>query len=625
MGTDFVSNYYEVRIPLTLTPLTAGTAPDTDAYNDTLWIPSNSLDLDLQTLTRIKQARNVSSASLTQIFRQLQANGHVYSVMGNPNLGEIRGVLLGVENTSSPNACGQIWVNELRLSSIDEKGGWAALGRVDVNLADLGTISVSANTHSAGFGTLEQRVVERYRDDFLQFDIAATLELGKLIPKNIGMSIPVYASYSQTTSTPQYDPYDLDIKLKDKLNSVNKSQRDSIRNNAIDFTSVKTLNFTNVRKNKTNGKAPRIYDIENVDVSYSYIRTISHNPLIENNEVTRHRGAIGYNYSPQPKYIEPFKKLFKKSKTKWFDLIKDFNFSYLPSQLSFRADISRQFGAIRPRSVGVSKYAIPETYDKYFTMQRDYIMRWNFTRSLNFDYSATNNSRIDEPIGRIDTRPKKDTVWRNLMKGGRNTLFNQTANFSYTVPTAKFPLLDWTTVNLRYQATYRWIGASRLAVNLGNILENGQQKEGTVQLDLTRLYQKSKWLRQLDQPSNKEDKERWKNRITKVKDSVTTKSGKRILQTRRIVDKAAMPYLSKGAKVFGKLLTSLKQVNFSVSEIASTRLPGYSDSTQFFGQNFKSNAPGFDFILGRQPDTNWLNRKSQLGLITRDSNFNALF
>jgi cell surface protein SprA len=66
------------------------------------------------------------------------------------------------------------------------------------------------------------------------------------------------------------------------------------------------------------------------------------------------------------------------------------------------------------------------------------------------------------------------------------------------LPTAKLPLLDWTTMNLRYQAGYRWIGASRLAVELGNFLENGQQKEATIQLDFNRLYQKSKYLRQLD-------------------------------------------------------------------------------------------------------------------------------
>jgi cell surface protein SprA len=84
------------------------------------------------------------------------------------------------------------------------------------------------------------------------------------------------------------------------------------------------------------------------------------------------------------------------------------------------------------------------------------------------------------------------------------------------VPFSKLPLLDWTTTNIRYQATYKWIGASRLAVNLGNFLENGQQKEATVQMDFNKIYQKSKWLRQLDQPSNIEDKEKWRNRITKV-------------------------------------------------------------------------------------------------------------
>ena len=628
LGTDFVNNYYEVRIPLTLTPLAVGTSlsPDTDAYNDTLWNPHNSLDLDLDVLTKIKQARNASSSALGQIFRQLQANGHVYSVMGNPNLGELRGILIGVENTDAIVACGEVWVNELRLSSIDENGGYAALGRVDINLADLGTLSLSGNLHTKGFGTLEQRANERYRDNFYQFDVAANLEMGKLLPKKWGITIPVYASYTQTVSKPEFDPYDQDIKLKDKLNSAaTKSKRDSIKNAAVDFTSTKTLNFTNVKKNKTNGSKSRIYDIANVDLSYSYIQTLSHNPLIENNEVTRHRGALGYNYAPKPKYIEPFKRFFKKTKTHWFDLVKDFNFNFLPSQLSFRADISRQFGAIRPRSVGTSKYAIPETYDKFFTFQRDYIMRWNLTRSLNFDYTATNNSRVDEPAGRLDTKSKKDSMWNNLFKGGRNTLFYQTANFSYTVPTNKFPLLDWTTVNIKYQAVYRWIGASRLAVDLGNFLENGQQKEGTAQLDFTRLYQKSKWLKALDLPSNKEDKVKWKNRITWVKDSVTTKKGKRILQKRKIVDKSAMPYVSGPVKIFGKLLTSIKQVNFSIAETGSTRLPGYSDSTQFFGQNFRSMEPGFDFVLGRQPDTNWLNKKARAGVITRDTTFNSLF
>ncbi len=628
MGTDFVNNYYEIRIPLNLTPLTAATSfdPNSTAYNDTLWIPGNSLDVDLQTLVKLKQKRNLDvAASPAVIYRQLQSNGHMFSVMGNPNLAEIRGILIGVENTKATSACAEVWVNELRLSALDETGGWAALGRVDVNLADLGTLSLSGNTHSKGFGTLEQRANDRFRDNFYQFDVSANLELGKLLPKKAALSIPLFASISQAVSTPEYDPYDMDIKLKDKLKNASGSQKDSIKNNAIDFTSTTTVNFTNVRKNRTSSKAPKIYDVSNFDVSYSYLKIKSHTPLIESNEITRHRYGLGYNFAPKPKYIEPFKKLFKKTKTHWFDLVKEFNFNLIPSQLSFHADVNRQFGAIRPRSIGSNKYSIPETYDKYYTFQRDYIFRWNITRSLNFDFTAVNNSRIDEPEGRLDTKAKKDTVWNNLLKGGRNTLYNHTANFTYTIPTAKLPLLDWTTMNIRYQASYSWIGASRLAVELGNIIENGQQKEGTVQLDFNRLYQKSKWLKQLEQPSNKADQEKWRARITRYKDTVIKKNGQKVVKKRKIVDRSAVPYVSSGLKVFGKLLTSVKQVNFSISENAHTRLPGYTDSTKYVGQNWKSMAPGVDFILGKQPDTAWMNRAARKGLITKDTTFNSVF
>ena len=631
IGNDFVSNYYEIKIPLYLTPLSANTLdPNSDAYNDTLWRAINSLNLDLTVLPKLKQRRNITGVP-TIMYSALQSNGQTYSILGDPNLGEIKGILIGVQNATNPNACGEIWVNELRLSAINENGGWGALARMDMNLADLGTVTGSISSHSHGFGTLEQKADERYKDDLTQYDIAANLELGKLLPKKAAISIPVFASYSQSVSKPLFDPYDLDIKLKDKLAAVKPAQRDSIKNAAVDFTSTKTVNFTNVRKNRTGNKKPKIYEIENFDVSYSYIDIIAHSPLIEHNEITRHRGVLGYNFAPQPKYIEPFKKMkwFTKRKKHWFDLVKDLNFNPIPSQLSFRADIQRQFGAVRPRSIGSDKYKIPETYDKYFTYQRDYILRWSFTRSLNFDFNATNNSRIDEPNGRLDTKEKKDTVWKNLLKGGRNTLYNHTANFSYTLPTAKFPLLDWTTVNLKYQATYRWIGASRLAIELGNILENGHTREATAQFDLTRLYNKSKFFKVIDQPQVPKPA---KNTMTRT-DSIfrfVNKNGLKVkefkkLKTIKIKDPNDQPYVGTLGRVFGKLVSSLKQVNVSVSENANTRLPGYMDSTQSLGRNWSSMQPDAGFLLGAQPDTNWLSRAARKGLISRDTNFNSIF
>jgi cell surface protein SprA len=616
IGSDFVSNYYEVRIPLKLTPLNLGLNPNSDQYNDTLWIKSNNLNLDLTDLTNLKTKRNLSSIPLNVLYSQAEPNGQTYAIMGNPNLGQVTGILMGVENTNAVSACGEVWFNELRLSSMDEKGGWASLGRVDANLSDLGTISVSANTHSSGFGTLEQGINERFKDNFVQFDAAATLELGKLLPKAAAMSIPFFASITNSVSTPQYDPFDMDLTLKQKLNAAtSKSQKDSIRNNAIDFASIKTISFNNVHKNRTSNKKPQIWDIENVDVSYTYTKTEAHNPLIEYNNVTKQQGSLGYNFMPQPKFISPFKKMFRKNKTHWFDLIKDFNINPIPSQLTFKADVFRQFGVLKPRSIGGDKYQTPETYDKYFTFTRNYILRWELTHSLTLDYSAINNSVIDEPFGRLDTKAQRDSVKKNFFDGGRNTLFNQTVNLSYNVPLSKFPVTDWINMHLDYTATYSWIGASRLAINLGNFLENGQQENATVQLDFLRLYSKSKWLRALDQPRQP------KQPVSNPADS---------LQPKKPVVKApananALPEVNGFLRVFGKLLTSVKSMNASVSQNSNTRLPGYTDSTKILGENFKSMAPGFGFIMGKQPDSNWLNDAARRGLITRDSNFNDLF
>ena len=89
---------------------------------------------------------------------------------------------------------------------------------MDLRLADLGNVSFTGSVRSNGFGTLEQRVNERSREDYTQYDVSTNLDLGKLLPKAAAIQVPVYASVSKTSSTPEYDPYDLDIKLKDKLN-----------------------------------------------------------------------------------------------------------------------------------------------------------------------------------------------------------------------------------------------------------------------------------------------------------------------------------------------------------------------------------------------------------------------
>ena len=184
-----------------------------------------------------------------------------------------------------------------------------------------------------------------------------------------------------------------------------------------------------------------------------------------------------------------------KSNSKWLTFVKDFNFNYTPSQVSFKADVFRQFGALQPKNVGGGPYKIPETYDKYFTFDRYYIVRWDLTRSLSLDFNAINNARVDEPFGRIDTKEKKDSVRKNFFDGGRNTRYHQDATFTYNFPTNKFPIIDWTSIRANYRADYDWIGSSLLAKSLGNIITNGQTINANSDLNFEQLYTKSRFLK----------------------------------------------------------------------------------------------------------------------------------
>jgi cell surface protein SprA len=694
IGNDFNGNYYEVKIPLKRTEFG-------ERDSASIWPLENNLDLSLPELMELKVRRNRAGVPPSQYYSETLPNGRTFAIMGNPNLGEVRGILLGVENTRQEAMCAEVWFNELRLQQLDERGGWAAVARTDIKLADLGKISLSGSARSRGFGTLEQRVNERSREDVYTMDASINLEAGKLLPKNLGLQIPVYAGISHRSSTPEYDPYDLDIALKQKIRNAESSKRDSIRNDAQDITTIKTVNLTNVKKLKTDGKKPMPWSVTNLDFTYSYMQTMSHNPLIEQDELRRTRGAVGYAYAPQIRPVEPFKR-FIKSNSRWLAIVRDFNFNYAPSQISFRADIFRQFGATRPRNVGGGPYKIPETYNKYFTFDRFYILQWNLTRSLSMDFSATNNARIDEPAGRIDTDSKKDSVRKVLFKGGRTTNYQQDFTLNYNVPTSKIPLLDWTSVRASYNSKYNWLAASLLAKELGNKLSNTQTRSLNGELKFEELYNKNKTIRAIQnrvRPPRKSKatslnkagasrKDRNKNGLFKGKgkdargvpppdafgqagintadttkdntyvdgrpkenqvnpmtnafgapssrftyDTIRGKDGQIVKIKKRKIKKIKEPRVKEpraknevkgfaGAAL--NFATSLKRASIQYTEDFGTTLPGYMDSTQLLGMNFRSREPGLGYIFGYQPDTNWINKFGQRGLLSRDSLVSAM-
>ncbi len=639
MGQDFQNNYYEIRIPLT----TTRRKTYSNAEANLVWPSENEMNLSLNDLVQLKLDRDRNHVSYSNMHSVKQSNGQFYGVMGNPNLGEIRGILIAIENTSSSqNMNAEVWINELRLSDLDEKGSWAALGRMDLVLADLGNVAVSVNNRSAGFGSIEQKMNERAKTGLTQFDVATNIEAGKLLPKQVKISLPVFASINKTLENPEYDPFNKDILYADKMKSLTGAARDSVRNASADQTTIKTLNFTNVRFMP--GKKTSLISVSNFDFSYSYSQLLQTSPVIEQNKMVKQRGAIGYTYNHNGKSIEPFRKLLRNA-SPWFNLIKEVNFNPTPSLISYRTIFDRQLGEFTPRVInsfdGTTDKA-ETTFDKYFNMSRLFNMRWPMTRSLNMDFAANLNSRIDEPDGRIDTQQKKDSLIRMLIRGGRNTLYNQKIGLRYDIPTSKFPLTDWILSSYSVTTNYNWIGASRLAVALGNTIENTFSHQINAQFNFISLYKKSKFFRSAlstggynnarNNPLSskilltKEEalgEKTGKERIAALKKWKEARRQERVAQ--RVIKANELMNVPESIKPIVHFITMLQTASVDYAENYNSRLPGYMSGVQFVDKDWNGFAPGIEYTLGMQPDSTWLNNQEKKHLLTRDPSFNMLF
>ena len=601
MGSDFTSNYYEIRIPLIKTQWGDNNLTD-------VWPTANNLDMQLDRLIKLKEDRN--NSGVNTYYKEVDpGTGRTYAILGNPNLGAVQAIFLGVTNANQPYPiCTEVWFDELRLTDISEKGGWAAVSKVDAKLADLGTLSLAGSNRSAGWGTIDQNTSERSYENDMELDAATNLELGKLLPKKAGISVPVYAGVTRIVATPEYDPFQLDILLKDEeAMATSGREKDSIKKQAIDAQTTETINLTNLHKNNTTNKRLQLWSIENFNVSYSYTNTTHHSPLDIEDNLTNNKAMLAYNFSRQPRFKEPFKKKIK-AKTPWLGLIKDFNYNLMPTVLGVQFNVDKLFGATRARNVGGPEDVIPETFNKSFTFNRLYTLKWDFTRSLSLSFNATNNAWIDDTLARDNGKERRE-MWGKFLHGGRTVLYNQTANLSYLLPTGKIPALDWTKIQATYAATYNWTTASLLAPTFGNSIQNTQSRLVTADLDFTRLYDKWKLLKSLDVGTTRKPppKGRVPDTTHGRKPAAAPPPG---------------PQLKGLPKALAMILTSLKRVTVNYSDNSSSAIYGFLDSTQLLGMDLKTSEPGWRYTLGMRPDTNFINSLGKRGLISTDTNFN---
>ncbi len=607
LGTDYTDNYYEYAIPLQVTPAGSYNGGNADDQYK-VWPEANSMILEFAKLQSAKQKRNIAllnggGASLTKEFIDTDGN-RIITVKGNPNLSAVKTIMIGIRNPKrgGPGGdddglpkCGQVWVNELRLSDFDEKGGWAANARVTAKLADFGTMSLSGNMYTPGFGSIENKVSERRRETMKQYDFSSSLELSKFLPQEYNVHIPMYVGYSETFITPQYNPLDPDILLVPTLKdaTIPKPARDSIKYVTQDYTKRKGINFTNVKKDKGKGaKKSHIYDVENWAASYSYNELFHRNVNIEYNTTRNYRGGLTYNFAPTPKNIKPFAKV-QLFQSKYFQLVKDINFFPYPNKIGFATDVNRDFSTSKNRNTTGGDLIIVPTFNKTFSMNRSYNLRYDITKGLTLDFTANNMARILEPQGDLDTKEKKDTVRNNFLHLGQTTQYNHQTSLKYTIPINKLPMLDFVTASVNYTATYGWQRAPFNADSLGNTIQNSQNKQWNGTMNMITLYNKLPYFKKVNEKKNKGNTPaKSLNPSAPLKNS----KGKTPVDSTKKQD----PY--QVFEYVARLIMSIKTVNVTYSTTEGTLLPGYKQATNMMGmdQNFAGPTPGF--IFGSQKD-----------------------
>ena len=707
LGMDASENYYEYEIPLSpsdisIQPNAASGDPNQDPdYRENVWPEKNRVNIELALLPDLKLRRNTEGENPNIIYSDV-IDGQRISVRGNPNLANVRTILIGVRNPAKKNnpwqtgqpgsqpddglaKCVQVWVNELRVTDYFEPGGWAALARSTLDLADFGQVGLSVGTTRFGFGAIEQRPQERARENTTTIDLTTRLELGKFFGKEAGVQIPLFIGYSNSLANPQFNPLDPDILFTDALQALpNDLARDSLRTIVQTITTRRSVNINNMRKQRgKSSSGPKIYDISNFTVSYAYSEELFQDINTEYNNTYEHRAALTWSFSPSVKYWEPFKRS-KRFRSKWLRLIKDVNFTWMPKRLGFSANVLRDWNEFKLRNTTRYDLLILPTFRKNFTWTRNYEFQYNPTRSITATFSATNNSRVDEPEMQLDS-----TVIPRVQWLGRNTRYNHRFDLNYALPLSKIPLLDFVTLSAGYGGDFSWT-ASNLERNQttqeftrgrwGNIVQNNQSRKLNGQINFNTLYRKSPYLKKLHQPkrpekpgddidstkykfkdvkwkakkpySFKKDRKRRLRHKLKTEDVevfVITQDGDTVQGKVEIKDENALLFTAsddiKRADVLitgvrkikkidlgvvpetmVKIITGFKNMSVSYTESNGTVLPGYAQGTDVLGMNFSGPSIGPDFAFGRQFDDQDLAQKivSDSWLV-RDSTLNLMF
>ena len=600
-GSDATDNYYEYEASLQYTPKNAKSPLE-------IWPAENNVDLEIQNFVDAKLKRDHEAANLIGYRYHYTAYGDTNKkiyVKGRPSLGNITTMMIGVRNLQAQSKDLILWVNEIRLSEIENKGGYAGNASLNFNLGDFAVVNANAAYSTVGFGAIDQKPVERAQATNSGFNINTTVNVDKFIPEKVGMRIPVNYSYTQTIEDPKYNPIDTDVEFQ------KASNKEELKKVARTYTQQRSISVVNMRKERMNENSkPRFYDVENLSFTAIYNDDFYRDVYTKRNYRQFLRSYLDYNYSFKPYVLRPFKNLVSDTAKsyKYLRWIREFNFNPVPTTFSFRTELDRNYNEMQFRNVESllngnqgSEFDILKNRNFYFGWQ--YNLGFKFTNSLKMEVnSATRTLNDNIAANTMNTK----SIFENPLRAGRPVLYNHRVQLNYRLPFEFLPHLDFINAEVGYGFTYNWNARSNVllnspAGNLGNISQNTNNKVVTASVDMPQFFRKFKFFRDIDQTMLKRGREI---------DSLNNINSEEAL---KIAKKNKFFILNKykGHKFKNRLtpfqsiayaLTSIRQLDINYNENNGTVLPGILSSPNFYGYGQGIGGPTYGFLLGSQAD-----------------------
>ena len=668
LGNDFENNYYEYEIPMKVTPWNTGD-------EDLIWPAQNNIDIEFRKLQNLK----IERPSGFPLFEEYTAMDSEYNarlaVKGNPNLANVVMVMVGVRNPDKDDnvfdseddgldKCGIVWVNEMRLADFNQKGGWAVTAQMNAKLADLGNVSVAANMSTPGFGGLEERILERQRETIQALDASGTIQLGKLLPKKLGVSLPMYLGYSQQVSTPQFDPLSPDIEMAEQQGLSPDRQK-----NAQTVNQLKSINFSNIKinpqigsggsrdrnrgrggaaaggrgdlgadmggKGGKNGEDPKadmgmgstrgggsargggsgrggggsnfgllkLLNPGNFSANFSYIEALNRDVNTEFQINREYRAGLNYNFSHSPKNFKPFSKvgfLRKLESMKW---LTDFNFYLFPKQFTVGSQMNRIYETSRVRNNTEALLGV----ETNLLINTQVMKTWQWARNYALKYDLTKALKFDYTgtaqalVGEPAGEINREDA--DLYEAYKDSVLINLQNGG-----------EITTYNHNVTGSYK-LPLDKLPIV--NFISSDIRYQGSYQWtrapfsqdSLGNTIQNSRNL-SLNAQANFTN---LYNKIPGVKDLLNPPRRAPSRSDIRNEDRDGFGNTDEEEKVkldlnplatIVRLIMSVQNVSGSFTRNEGILLPGYAERARFVGMDEQLLAPGAAFVLGHQ-NTNW--------------------